>query len=234
METVRRLGFVAVAAALLAWVPGQADAQDTGVAVDGWGGLAFPASTMSDFQDGGPSFGLGLEYLLTDRVFVRGSGAVDLMTGRDAEELGSPGELDAPDMTLFHYTAGLGVRLVPPEASNWDIALSLEVGATSISTDDFPAGAVPPGQFVGDDEEATDEASFSATYLTFSPGLRVGYTIQDRFGVFLRSQPHFVQTDEDETAAFGQFAAAIPGDLNNPGVEDLWNVPLTAGIQVRF
>lgn len=221
METVRRLGFVAVAAALLAWLPGQADAQDAGVAIDGWGGVAFPASNLNQIQDLGPSFGLGVEYSLTDRVFVRASGAADLHSGADVEDLElPPGEPGPPDMTLFHFTAGAGADLVPRDVSNWSVAVSLEAGGTSVTTDDFPTGATAP-------EGGPD---FSETYFTLSPGLRVGYVFADRFNLFVRSQPHFAFSDREDTAVFSQFDA----DVDAAGFEDIWNVPLTAGIQVRF
>lgn len=221
METVRRLGIIAVAATLLAWLPGQADAQETGVGIDGWGGIAIPASNTGEFQDFGPSFGLGVEYLVTDQFFIRGSGAADLHSGSDAEDLdGPPGGLDAPDMTLFHYTAGVGVRLAPTDDTGWDISVSLEAGATSVTTDDFPDGAVPP----------EGETDFSETYFSLSPGLRAGYVFADRYSLFVRSQPHFAFADPESTAVFGQFDSAV----DNTGYEDIWNVPITAGLQVLF
>lgn len=221
METVRRVGIIAVAAALLAWLPGQAEAQDVGAGVDAWGGIAIPASNAGEFQDFGPSFGLGFEYLVTDRVFVRASGAADLHRGSDAGDLdGPPGGLDAPDMTLFHYSAGAGVHLVPDDVSNWNVALSLEAGGTSVTTDDFPAGAEPPA----------DGPDFSESYFSLSPGFRAGYAFGGRYNVFVRSQPHFVFADKDDTVVFSQF----DDDVDADGFGDIWNLPVTAGIQVQF
>lgn len=231
MENVRRVGLIAAAAVLLACLPGRTQAQQVGFAVDGFGGIAVPASNVRDFQSFGPSFGLGVEYLITDRLFVRGSGAADLLSGRDSTELdGPPGGLNAPDMTLVHYTAGLGLHLTPPDETNWDVSVSLEAGATSVSTDDFPDAATPPGQFVEEGETPTDEADFSETYVALSPGLRVGYVFNERYHVFFRSQPHFAFAESERTAAFAQFDDAIPDN----GFEDIWNVPVTAGIQVKF
>lgn len=221
METVRRVGIIAVAAALLAWLPGQAEAQDVGAAVDGWGGVAIPAANVGKFQDVGPSFGLGFEYLVTDRVFLRASGGADLHSGMDAEDLdGPPGGLDAPDMTLVHFSGGLGVRLVPADASNWDVSVSLEAGATSVSTDDFPEGATTP----------EGETDFSETYFSVSPGLRAGYLFGGRYNLFVRSQPHFAFADAEDTAVFGQFDAGLAAN----GFDNVWNLPITAGLQVRF
>lgn len=221
METVRRVGLIAVAAALLAWLPGQAEAQDVGAAIDGWGGIAIPASNIGEFQDFGPSFGLGFEYLVTDRLFVRASGSADLHSGTDADELdGPPGGLAAPDMTLLHFGAGAGVDLTPAGATNWDISVSLEAGASSVSTDDFPEGVTTP----------EGETDFSETYFSMSPGLRVGYVFADRYNLFVRSQPHFVFADAEDTAVFGTFDS----DVDNTGFGDIWNLPITAGLQVRF
>lgn len=221
METVRRVGLIAVAAALLAWLPGQAAGQDVGAAVDGWGGVAIPASNLSEFQDFGPSFGLGFEYLVTDRVFVRASGAADLHSGSDAEDLdGPPGGLAPPDMTLIHFGAGVGVRLVPADASNWDVSLSVEAGGTSVTTDDFPEGATLP----------EGETDYSETFFAVSPGLRVGYVFADRFNLFFRSQPHFAFPESEDTEVFAQFDDDIP----TGGFEDIWNLPVTAGLQVQF
>lgn len=231
MENLRRVGLIAVAAALLAWLPGQAEAQQAGFAVDGYGGIAIPAADVGEFEDFGPSFGLGVEYLVTDRVFVRGSGAVDLYTGRDAGEMdGPPGGLDAPDMTLIHFGAGLGFRLTPPDETAWDVSVSVEAGGTSVSTDDFPEGATPPGQFPAEDEEPTDEIDFSETYFALSPALRVGYGFNERFGLFFRSQPWFAFSDNDRTAAFAQFDSDIP----DGGFEDIWGLPFTASLKVNF
>lgn len=218
MEYLRRLGLIAVMAALVAWLPGQAEAQQVGVAVDGFGGIAAPASDIGDFQKVGPSFGLGVEYMITDRFFVRGSGGLDMHRGQDADELSA--NFAAPDMTLFHYTAGVGARLSPPDETNWDVSLSLEAGGTSVSTDDFPDAATPP----------QDGPDFSATYFTLSPGLRVGYIFNDRVNVFVRSQPHFAFADKDDTAVFTQFDVEVSDD----GFESIWNVPATAGLQIHF
>lgn len=220
METVRRSGIIAVAAALLVWLPGQMEAQETGASVEAWGGIAVPTSNLSDFQKVGPSFGLGVEYLISDHVFVRASGAADLHSGKAASEMdGPPGGLAAPDMTLFHYTGGFGVNLVPRDASNWTIALSLEGGATSVTTDDFPSGATQP-----------NGSDFSETYFALSPGLRIGYLFGGRYGFFVRSQPHFAFTDTEDTQVFSQFDTAIPSE----GFEEIWNLPITAGLKVRF
>lgn len=220
METVRRVGVLAVAAAILAWSPGQAEAQDVGVGVDAWGGIAFPASNLREFQDVGPSFGLGVEYLITDHLFVRGSGAVDLHNAKDADEMdGPPGGLAAPDVTLFHVTGGVGVNLAPA-ATNWDISVSIEAGGTSVTTDDFPAAADP----------RPSDGDFSETYVTLSPGLRVGYLFAGRYNLFVRSQPHFTFADSEDTEVFTQFDADIP----DGGIEDIWNVPVAGGIQIRF
>jgi hypothetical protein len=215
------VGIIAVAAALLAWLPGQAEAQDVGAAVDGWGGIAIPAADLGEFQDFGPSFGLGFEYLVTDRLFLRASGGADLHSGSDAGDLdGPPGGLDAPDVTLVHFGGGVGVRLTPPDETNWDISASLEAGGTSVTTDDFPAGATPP-------EGATD---FSETYFSLSPGLRIGYLFGGRYNLFFRSQPRFALADAEDTAVFAQFDS----NLDSGGFDSIWNLPLTAGLQVRF
>lgn len=218
MEYLRRLGLIAVMAALVAWLPGQADAQQVGVAVDGYGGIAVPASDIGDFQNYGPSFGLGVEYMVTDRFFVRGSGAMNLLRGQEEDEISAL--FAAPDMTLLHYTAGIGARLSPPDETNWDVSLSLEAGGTNVSTDDFPDAATPP----------EDGPDFSATYFTLSPGLRVGYIFNDRVNVFVRSQPHFAFADTEDTAVFTQFDVEVADN----GFESIWEVPLTGGLQVKF
>lgn len=220
MENVRRVGIIAVAAALLAWLPGQAEAQDVGAAIDGWGGIAIPASTLAEFQDYGPSFGLGFEYLVTDRLFVRASGGADLHSGADAEDLdGPPGGLDAPDMTLVHFGAGAGLHLLPAD-TDWDVSVSLEAGATSVSTDDFPDGAVTP----------EGETDFSETYFHLSPGVRVGHVFGERYELFFRSQPHFALADSEDTAVFAQFDSGV----EDGGFDSIWNFPVTAGLQVHF
>lgn len=218
MQTLRRVGLLAAFAALVAWLPTQAAAQQVGFAVDGFGGVALPTSNVNDFQDLGPAFGLGVEYEVTDRVAVRGSGGVEMFSGADAADLS--GGLAAPDMTLIHFGAGLAFRLSPPDETNWDVSVSIEGGGTSVSTDDFPEGAVTP----------EGETDFSNTYFSLSPGLRIGYLFGERFELFFRSQPWFALADSEDTAVFGQFDQSLPAD----GFEDVWSLPVTAGVQIGF
>lgn len=218
MQSLERVGSIVLFAALLVWLPGQAAAQQVGVNVDGHGGVALPASNLGDFQDLGPSFGLGFEYELADRVALRASGSLDLLKGAADEDISAT--FAAPDVSLFHYHGGIALRLSPPEATAWDVSVNLGVGATTVDSDDFPAGAATPA----------GESSFSATYFSLHPGLTIGYDVNEQVGVFVRGDGHFAFADGEETAVFGQFDTDIPDD----GFEELWDVPVTAGLEVSF
>lgn len=221
MEAVKSVGIAAVLAALLAWLPGQATAQEGTFAVDGHAGIAFPTSNIQNFQSIGPAFGLDFGYWISDRIQVRGSGALEMFSGKDAEDLKNTlGDVGAPDLTMFHVFGGFAFRLSPPEDTRWDVTASVGGGVSSVSSDDFPAGSTPP----------TGESDFSESYFSLHTGLKVGYDVNDQYTIFVRGDGHFAFADPEDTAVFTQFDQ----EIERGGFEDVWDVPVTAGVQIRF
>jgi hypothetical protein len=103
------------ALALLLILPGRTAAQHQW-SFQGRAGLALPLGDLADFQDIGPSFGVGAAYWLNDRFAVRGDFDIDLLSGADAELFGQ--SVSFEDITLYHYNAGVEYDLLPPTQSH--------------------------------------------------------------------------------------------------------------------
>jgi len=238
METLRRVGFLAIVAALAAWLPGQAAAQQGSVSVDAHGGLSFPGGQLSSIQDPGPTGGLDVRYWLTDRVAVMAGGSVDLMSGADASELAVPTAggltpflpaVDAPDITFINYFGGVTFQLTPLDETAWDVEVELGVGATTWDSDDFPA-EVPAEFDIDEDGQAETFGAEQFTDLSLHPGVKVGYQVNERFNLFVRGRGNFAFPDEADTQRF----AIFDEDIDPRGFEDFWNVPLSGGVSLTF
>jgi hypothetical protein len=238
METLRRVGFLAVVAALAAWLPGQAAAQQGSVSVDVHGGLSFPGGQLSEIQGPGPNAGLDVRYWLTDRVAVMGGGSVDLMSGADASELVVPTTggltpflpaVDAPDVTFINYFGGVAFQLTPPGETAWDVEVDLGVGATTWDSDDFPE-EVPEEFDIDEDGQLETFGAEKFTDLSLHPGVKVGYQVNERLNIFARGRGNFAFPDEVDTQRF----AIFDEDIDGRGFEDFWNIPLSLGVNLTF
>lgn len=220
MEKLRSwalLLFVAVFLAPLA--TGTAAAQDRMFTFDAHGGIAVPVSDGDVMWDAGPSFGGAFTYWFNPSVGLRGQGAVDLLSGASAADV--TGDLDVPDLTLFHYTAGLEFRALDPDD---DLLLNFLVGAgaTSFSSDDFPDGMDMP---------TPEEDSFSESYVTVNGGVKLGYRFHENVSGFLGGNANLAVTDEDDFAVFSQL------DPENPDpalMGEFWTFPFVAGVEFTF
>lgn len=238
METLRRVGFVAIMAALVAWLPGQAAAQQGSVTVDAHGGFSLPGGELSNFQDGGPSAGLDVRYWITDRVAALVGGSLAFQSGTDGEDLvpptigGSPPFLpavDAPDLDIFNYFGGFAFKLTPPGTTPWNVEVDVGVGGTTVDADDFPAAVPAELDLDGDGELETLETD-QFTNVSIHPGVKVGYQINPRFNVFVRGRGNFTFPDEEDTQAF----AVLDDEIDTRGFEDLWTVPVSGGVSITF
>ncbi len=201
----------ALIAALALVIPAPSVAQQN-FSLEARGGVAVPASDLSDLLDVGPTFGLGFAYNLSSRIALRIDGDVDVLSGVEADGAGPA----APDMNIFHYNAGLAASLVDPLRSSWNIDINLGGGASTFDSDSFQVGGT-----------ARD---FSQTYFTANGGLRVGYDVSSNVNVFLGGQAYLMFTDEAETAVFAQ----LRSDIDPNGFDTAWTFPLTAGVALRF
>jgi hypothetical protein len=175
-------------------------------------GIAIPAGDLSDVADAGPSFGIGLQYQLTNRLALRLDGDADVLSGVDASGSGPEG----PDVTIYHYGAGLQYALLAPGVNRWAIDVNLGAGASTFDVDEFSVGGGP--------------VDFSETYFTANGGLQVGYAVTPSVNVFGRGQAYLMFTDEDDTAVFN----AINSDVDPAGFDSAWTIPLSVGVAIRF
>lgn len=211
MKIWQQAGTVAMAALLVFGMVGSAEAQQ-GVTIEARGGIAIPTSDLSDLTDEGPSFGVGVNFPLTNRISVRVDGDADLLSGKDASGTGPAG----PDINLYHYGAGLEFALVQPGASRWGIDVNVGAGATTFDSDEFDV----MGTMV----------DFSETYFTANGGLTLGYQVSERINVFVGGQAFIMFADEDDTAIF----SAINSELDPAGFDNVVTIPLTAGFKIAL
>jgi len=208
LAAIAALGFLAAGS-----VPAQAQGMmDDGPtwSVDGRGGIAMPVGDFSDLaiDDVGLTFGAGFAYHVHPRVAIRADGDVEMYGGSTVEEgLGGTG----PDISLWHYNAGVQVELTRPGAGPLSVSANLGGGATTWDTDDF---------FIQDG--ATE---ISETYFTGNGGLRVGYEATRNVSVFLDGQ-WYMQFGDD--AVLSQLPDA-PSDF-----ETVNSLPLRAGVEIGF
>lgn len=208
------------AALLLVVLTGEeAEAQDQMFTFEARGGIAVPVSDGDLMWEAGPAFGGAFTYWFNPSIGVRADAGADLLSGKSASDV--TGNLDVPDLTLFHYTGGLEFRALDP-ANDLSLNFAVGAGATSVSGDDFPAGL---------DEPAPEEDSFSKTYVTVNGGVKLGYQFHESVAGFLGSQFNFVVTDEDDFRVFSQL------DPENPDpalMSELWTFPLVGGVEITF
>lgn len=136
------------------------------------GGVYVPTFDIADVADAGPGFGIGLKVPVSDRVFLRASGDFGFHSGAEVE----PG-VEGPDVNVYHYVGGLGVRLTPPDSRFY---ASVNAGAGALAFDV--------------DAEGAD----SFTYFAINAGGEVGYWVSDRVALFLSPQGDIAFADEDE------------------------------------
>lgn len=219
-EDARGSGTVAALAALLvAAAPAMLRAQDGGpgsvfpLTLHAASGVVLPVGTLSRLERAGPSVGVGASWWLQPRIAIRLDGSAGFPEGRSA---GYPGVTvdHVPDMQIWHYLAGVELRLTP-RVSPWDVSVDLEGGGTTVGTTDSPAF------------EGTD---FTHTYLTGSGGLRVAYRLSPDVDLFADGQADVMDMKKSQTAVFALTSSRVSPDGFGGGV----TLPVQVGIQVGF
>lgn len=231
--SARRVGTAVFAlAAMLIWLPAQADAQQEQAFVEARGGVGLGLGDIGYITDGGPSFGVEFGYWVHERVAVTIGGDASFLRGADqdlsdrADSLGTRVFFDQPDMDFYSYTAGLQLLLTDP-AEALEVRLGGGVGASTITTDQFPSDFVaglPEGV------EAPEDGEFSDTRVTVQGNLLVGYDVSPRFNVFAGTRPYLAFTDEDTT----QFFHEAVEEADERGFGTAWHLPLHVGVKIGF
>jgi hypothetical protein len=96
-------------------------------------GAGLPAFDLADRADAGFAVGLDLSYRVADRVSVVAGGDVEFLSG---EERITPGGGGPPDLTAWHYGAGLEAQLLDPRRTYWRLSLGGGLGGTTFDVSD--------------------------------------------------------------------------------------------------
>lgn len=218
----RTFGAALVLAFAVALTPVEAQAQafEQPVTVDVRGGMAVPLGDLGDLADVGPSLGAGVAYRVHPRVSVRGDLQVDVYSGADFDA-SSARQPSAPDMSLWHYSAGVEFDVTQPGTSRWHVTADVGGGATTIDTDAFDEPITNP-------ETDEIEADFNATYATVHGGMTLGYDVHERVDVYGAARWYLTFTDEEETAVFDQLSPTTSA------FDQASSVPITVGVRVKL
>lgn len=233
--STRKVGTALLAvAALLVWLPAQADAQQESFFIEGRGGIGLGLGDVGFITDLGPTFGADIGYWLHDRVAVTIGGDATLLSGADrdvsddAVEDGTQVFIDVPDMDLYHYTLGLEL-LVTPRDNPLEVTFGGGIGATTISTDAFPESFVS-GLTEAERRGLDANREFSSTELTVDGRLQVGYDVSNRINVFAGTRAYLAFTDRPNTKFFHEAVQ----EADERGFDTAWDLPIHAGVKIGF
>lgn len=150
----------------------EASAQEApadGVSFNLRGGIYVPTMDIADAADAGPGFGVGVKVPVSDRIFLRATGDFGFHSGAETNGV------EGPDVDVFHYIGGVGVRLTPAD-SRFYASVNAGAGAMTFDIDGVD----------------------SFTYFAINAGGELGYWLSDRVSVFLSPQGDIAFSDEDE------------------------------------
>lgn len=154
----KTLQMIALLTAATAMATAPASAQG---ALEVRGGLNVPTFGIADAAKAGPSFGVGLNYRVGDRVWLMGDADFGFHGGADLPEGGS-----GPDVDVSHFIAKIGYQVAT--ASNGRLALILNAGAGAMRF------AIDGGG--------------SFTYPAINVGAKLIYDVTSRVGLVLSPQ----------------------------------------------
>lgn len=166
------------------------------------GGVNVPTFDIADVAEAGPSFGVGLKYVLSDRFFLRANGDFGFHSGADLVSGGTTVEL--PDVNVHHYIGGVGYRLTPPDSRLY-ASVNLGAGAMTLDVD--------------------AEGADSNTYFAINAGGELGYRVSRSVSLFLSPQGDIAFVDDDE---LDPNDVVFPDD----GIDTAWVWPFTAGVEI--
>lgn len=217
MRHVSRTALAALASglALLAGTnPAHGQADGSPWSVEARGGITVPAGDLADLpiDDVGPSVGLGVRYHLDPQVALRVDGGYETFAGESRQ-----GGAAAPDVSLWHYDAGIEARLLEPGESPWNVAASAGAGATTWDTDAF---TVPGGGSSG---------GLSETYFTANGGLEASYSATDDVRLIFGGQWYLQFTDEQDTRPLSELSPELEG-----GFDSASTLPFYAGVELTL
>lgn len=214
---------LSVLAACLLGLPAVAHAQGmmgtrTMGSVEVHGGIGIPTGRLAHLEKIGPMAGISFEYHFAPRVAARVQGDVEMLKGDSLTLTPATGPYFAPDMNLWHYSAGVAVELTNPEpgATRWQVLLNGGVGATTMHSKDFPTAI-------------NGQTNFSKTYLTPTWGFTVGYDVSSNVNIFAGGQGYLILAKKKDTQIF---TTLTNGQVPQFGPQ--YTAPVFAGFRVMF
>lgn len=203
---------------------GEVAAQERPIDFDARGGIAFAPGNLGNATDGvAPSFNVGFNFGLTDRLLLRVTGGADMHEGIDlGGPVGNEGINDL-EFNLIHFHAGGFYYLLEREDRGAFATLTGTAGLTNLNV---PRVAASVG---------TDAIEFEISELYFSAagGLSVGYAVHPQVDLFLDGHAFVVFGDEKDTADVVQVVNDVSDEPMDP-LDTMWSVPVTAGVRLHF
>ena len=174
---------------------------------DLYGGVAIPTSSLGDISKAGPSFGVGADYYVSNRVGLRLEGSLDILGGND-DGLVVPSPLidggsGAPSVRLYHLNGGAEFDLVDRTNSKVSFTLFALGGVAFVNSQKFslPPGrssTFPDGLVLGDWQDAYPEVRAG-----FRLGFQLGECAPARAKVcgdfFINGGAHLMFGNEEDT-----------------------------------
>jgi len=165
-------------------------------------GISIPVSRLGDLENPGPSAGVHLVYQLVPRLALDADGVYDALHGATF------GAGAAPDMRLWHFTAGTEVSLLPSLKGPWSLAAGVGAGTTRF---------------------ATNTLFFNHTYFSASGGLHLGYAVSRKVLLFANGQASLARLRQADTQVLVALDPAHPTTFTS-GL----TFPLTLGFRASL
>jgi len=142
------------------------------VSIEVRGGINVPTFDIADVADPGPSFGVGIEIPVAERLSIMADADFGFHSGADLPAGGS-----GPDVDVYHYIAKLAYEVISPERGRWSLRINAGAGAMTFKI---------------------DGVSGSFTYPAINVGAKLGYNVSENLNLFLSPQGDIAFSDENE------------------------------------
>lgn len=196
MLRYRLLRSLLMAAVVMVAIPQAANAQAYASKIwsfDVNGGYVFPSGALGDVAKGGPTFGVGFGYAVSNLVGLRIGGDWDLLKGNEdnlAVSIPSPGgpsQSDisgAPNITLTHLNGGIDFDFLNKPDSKFKFQLYLLGGAVFVNSQkvDYRDPSPEDTEDLGCDPPSGVTnclIDWQDTYPEFKAGIRLGFEVGD-------------------------------------------------------
>jgi len=191
MLRYRLLRSLLMAAVVMVAIPQAANAQAYASKIwsfDVNGGYAIPTGSLSNIAKGGPTFGVGFGYAVSDLVGLRIGSDLDLLGGQDllvaVPPIANP-DITAgqgPNITLWHLNGGIDFDFIHKPDSKFKFQLYLLGGAVFVNSQkvDFRDPDPDDTSDLGcDGVGGLCLIDWQDTYPEFKAGIRLGFEVGD-------------------------------------------------------